>query len=58
VATEAIGGAIHTLLHTEIRRQRPERMRELTPTATYVALAPFVGPSKAVAIANVSVRPA
>lgn len=57
VATEAIGGAIHTLLHTEIRRQRVERMRELTPTATYVALAPFVGPSKAVAIANVSVRP-
>jgi AcrR family transcriptional regulator len=57
VATEAIGGAIHTLLHTEIRRQRAERMRELTPTATYVALAPFVGPSKAVAIANVSVRP-
>lgn len=55
VATEAIGGAIHTLLHTEIRRRRVERMRELTPTATYVALAPFVGPSTAVAIANVSV---
>ena len=58
IATEAIGGAIHTLLHSEIRRRRVERMRELTPTATYVALAPFIGPSKAVAIANVSVRPA
>jgi AcrR family transcriptional regulator len=57
VTTEAIGGAIHTLLHTEIRRERAARMRELTPTATYVALAPFVGPSKAVAIANVNVRP-
>ncbi|HYI99572.1 MAG TPA: TetR/AcrR family transcriptional regulator [Thermoleophilaceae bacterium] len=56
VATEAIGGAIHTLLHTEIRRRRVERVRELTPTATYVALAPFVGPGEAVAIANVSVQ--
>lgn len=57
VATEAIGGAIHTLVHTEIRRRRVERLRELTPTATYVALAPFVGPGDAVAIANVSIRP-
>lgn len=58
VATEAIGGAIHTLVHTEIRRRRAELMRELTPTATYVALAPFVGPGDAVAIANANVQPA
>ena len=57
VATEAIGGAIHALVHTEIRERRVERMRELTPTATYVALAPFVGPRDACVVANVNVRP-
>lgn len=52
LVSEAIGNAIYSLVYAQIRTGRVERMRELTPTATFVALAPFVGAAQACAAAN------
>jgi AcrR family transcriptional regulator len=52
IAREAIGGAIFELLYDEIRDRGAGRLLELLPTVTFVALAPFVGPDEAVAVAN------
>jgi AcrR family transcriptional regulator len=49
---EAVGGAIQSLVYGHVVRQRAERLRELTPTATFVALAPYVGNAAATAAAN------
>jgi AcrR family transcriptional regulator len=47
IAAEAIGGAIYALIHEQVKRKGPESMPELAPTATYLTLAPFVGPDEA-----------
>jgi AcrR family transcriptional regulator len=52
IAREAIGGAVYELLYHHIRRRGPERLMELVPVATFMALAPFVGPNEAAAVAN------
>ena len=52
LVSEAIGNAIYSLVYSQIRKRRIERMRELTPTATFVALAPFTGVARACAVAN------
>lgn len=52
VALEAIGGALYTLFYSQIADKGAARLREILPTATFVALAPFVGNEAAVAIAN------
>jgi AcrR family transcriptional regulator len=52
VASEAVGNALYTLAYSQIRRGRATRLRELGPTATFVALAPFVGDAAACAAAN------
>jgi AcrR family transcriptional regulator len=52
LVSEAIGNAIYALVYSQIRSGRVERMRELTPTATFVALAPFTGVARASATAN------
>jgi AcrR family transcriptional regulator len=49
---EAIGNAVYSLVYRPIRDGRGERMRELTPTAVFVTLAPFVGAAEACALAN------
>ncbi len=55
--SEAIGGAVLTLTHGHVRQHRAERMRDLTPLATYLTLAPFVGATAACAVANEPLRP-
>jgi AcrR family transcriptional regulator len=52
LTSEAIGNAVYSLVYHRIRADRTERLRELTPTATFVALSPFVGTEAACAAAN------
>jgi len=52
IATEAIGGAIYDLLYHQIRTRGAERLLELLPIATFIALAPFTGVEEAAAVAN------
>lgn len=49
---EAVGNAVYALIYGQIRQGRIEQLRELTPTATFVQLAPFVGIDAACAAAN------
>jgi len=57
IAAEAIGGAIDTLLYDAIRAGGGPKARAIAPTATYLALAPFVGAAEACAVANDSGQP-
>jgi len=52
LVSEAIGNAVYALVYDQVRRDRIERMRELTPLASFVALAPFTGAATACAVAN------
>ena len=53
IASEAIGGAVYALLRERIiRRGGPRRLPEDIPLATYITLAPFIGPQEACALAN------
>jgi AcrR family transcriptional regulator len=52
LVSEAIGNAVYSLAYGQIRQGRVERMRELTPTASFVVLAPFIGAKDACAAAN------
>lgn len=52
IASEAVGGAIYELLYAQIREHGAASLRQLLPTATFIALAPFVGSEQAVTIAN------
>jgi AcrR family transcriptional regulator len=52
LVSEVVGNALYSLAYVQIRRGRTEQMRELTPTATFVALAPFTGGGPATAVAN------
>jgi AcrR family transcriptional regulator len=52
LVAEATGNAIYALIYGQIRQNRIEQLRELTPTAAYVQLAPFVGTAAACDAAN------
>jgi AcrR family transcriptional regulator len=52
LVSEAIGNAVYSLAYGHIRDDRGDRMRELTPIATFIALAPFTGAATACAVAN------
>lgn len=52
IALEATGGALYTLFYSQIADKGAARLREILPTATFVALAPFVGNGAAAEIAN------
>jgi AcrR family transcriptional regulator len=52
IAIEAIGGAVYSLMYSQIRRCGAQRLREILPAAVFMLLAPFVGNAEAVAIAN------
>lgn len=52
ILSEAVGNAVYALIYGHIRQGRVERLRELTPTATFVQLAPFVGAAVACTAAN------
>ncbi len=51
LAPEAAAGALQALLYDFVREHGPERLPELLPTATYLALAPFLGAEEAYAVA-------
>jgi AcrR family transcriptional regulator len=52
IALEAIGGGICTLAYRQVRDSGPQSLPALAPIGTYIALAPFVGPEQACAVAN------
>lgn len=52
IAVEAIGEAIDTLLYDAVRAGGGPRVTALVPTATYLALTPFLGSATACQIAN------
>jgi AcrR family transcriptional regulator len=58
IAAEAISGAVAALLYQQIRRHGAERAYEVAAIASFIALAPFVGPEEACALANEPWRPA
>jgi hypothetical protein len=45
--SEAIAGAIFGLMRRQVLEDRTTEMRGLLPAATFVALAPFIGPEEA-----------
>ncbi len=51
IAAEAIGGAIYSLVHDQVKRVGPGSLAELVPTATYMTLAPFLGADAAYELA-------
>jgi AcrR family transcriptional regulator len=52
VATEAIAGGIGGLVHRRIRQEGAGSLPSLAPICTYIALAPFLGSSRATEVAN------
>jgi AcrR family transcriptional regulator len=52
IAPEAIAGAINTLAYKRIRDSGPDSLPTLAPMLTYIALAPFIGPTEAARVAN------
>ena len=52
ITAEAVGGSISSLIYDQLRREQAERLYLLTPTATFVALAPYIGTIEACAIAS------
>lgn len=52
IAKEAVGGAVFDLIYDHIQERGAERLLELLPLTTFIALAPFVGADDAAAIAN------
>jgi AcrR family transcriptional regulator len=57
VVGEAIAGSVATLVYQQIRDHGPERLYEVAALATYLTLAPFVGPASACELANAGWRP-
>lgn len=51
IAAEAILSALYSLIAEHVRRRGAESLDELTPLATYMALAPFTGAEEACAVA-------
>jgi AcrR family transcriptional regulator len=47
VVIEALGGAVYSLMYSQIRQRGAARLPEILPTAVFVLLTPFVGNHKA-----------
>lgn len=56
VAAELALGAVLTLIHERVRAGRGSSLPELTPLATYIVLAPFLGAEAASAVARGEAR--
>lgn len=52
ISPEAIGATAYALMREQVRREGPESIAAVVPLATYITLVGFVGPRRAVAIAN------
>ncbi len=52
VAIEAIGGAVYSLMYSQIYDHGAERLPEILPATVFMSLAPFVGNAEAAVVAN------
>jgi AcrR family transcriptional regulator len=52
VASEAIAATVYSLVREQVRSDGPESLAAIVPLATYVTLVTFVGPDRALAVAN------
>jgi AcrR family transcriptional regulator len=52
LATEAIEGAVFTLIYKRLRQSGPGSLPSLAPMLTYITLSPFLGPDEACRLAN------
>jgi AcrR family transcriptional regulator len=52
VSAEAIGATVYGLMREQVRREGPESLGSVVPLATYITLVTFVGPERALAVAN------
>ncbi len=52
VSAEAIAATVYALLREQVRREGPESLGAVVPLATYITLVTFVGPDRALAVAN------
>lgn len=52
IAAEAAAATAYALMCEQVRRAGPESLPQVVPLATYVTLAGFVGPERALAVAN------
>ncbi|HEX4307793.1 MAG TPA: TetR/AcrR family transcriptional regulator [Solirubrobacterales bacterium] len=52
IGAEAIGATVYALLRDRLRREGPENLAAVVPLATYITLVGFVGPERALAVAN------
>jgi len=51
IASEAIGGALYSLLYDHVNKKGPETLPELVPTLVYATLAPFLEAEEAYEVA-------
>ena len=52
VSAEAIGATVYALMREQVRRDGPESLGAVVPLATYITLVGFLGPERALAVAN------
>ncbi len=52
VSAEAIAATVYALMREQVRRLGPESLGAVVPLATYITLVSFVGPERALAVAN------
>ena len=52
VSAEAIAATVYALLREQVRKDGPESLAAVVPLATYITLVTFVGPDRALAVAN------
>jgi AcrR family transcriptional regulator len=52
VSAEAVGATVYAMMREQVRREGPESLGAVVPLATYVTLVAFVGPDRAMAVAN------
>jgi hypothetical protein len=52
VSSEAIAATVYAPLHEQVRKDGPESLGAVVPLATYITLVTFVGPDRALAVAN------
>ena len=52
VSAEAIGATVYAMMREQVRGGGPEGLGAVVPLATYITLVTFVGPDRALAVAN------
>lgn len=52
IGAEAIGATVYALMREQVRREGAQSLAAVVPLATYVTLVTFVGPERALAVAN------